>query len=66
MAPEIFHGKYNEKCDVWSCGVKFYNNVYLLKVILFILLYGTPPFLGQTDKETFNLILKGKYMFPGI
>ena len=37
IAPEVINGDYNEKCDVWSCGV-----------ILFILLSGTPPFGGKS------------------
>ena len=24
MAPEVITGKYNEKCDVWACGVILY------------------------------------------
>ncbi|OMJ78205.1 hypothetical protein SteCoe_22051 [Stentor coeruleus] len=39
MAPEIVKGKYNEKCDLWSCGI-----------ILFILLTGRPPFKGSDDE----------------
>lgn len=39
MAPEIVKGKYNEKCDLWSCGI-----------ILFILITGRPPFGGSDDE----------------
>jgi len=40
MAPEVLVGRYNEKCDIWSCGV-----------VMYIFLGGTPPFPGQSDKE---------------
>lgn len=46
MAPEVFTGNYNEKYDVWSCGV-----------IMYILLYGMPPFQGWLDRETMQKII---------
>ena len=52
-APEVLDSKYNEKCDIWSCGV-----------IMYILLCGYPPFTGESDSETLKLIKKGTYSFP--
>lgn len=52
IAPEVIEGEYNEKCDIWSCGV-----------ILFILLSGRPPFYGNSDSEIMMKVNKGNYSF---
>jgi len=50
IAPEVLHKNYNEKCDIWSCGV-----------ILFTLLSGKPPFNGSNDIEILQKVEKGIY-----
>ena len=52
IAPEVLKDGYNEKCDLWSCGV-----------ILYILLCGSPPFYGKSEKEIFQKILDGSISF---
>lgn len=37
IAPEVWKGQYSNACDMWSMGV-----------ITFVMLYGYPPFHGQT------------------
>lgn len=55
MPPEIVEEKqYTEKCDVWSSGI-----------ILYILLCGYPPFLGNSDKETLEKVKSGIYDMSG-
>ncbi len=44
--------EYDEKCDVWSCGV-----------ILYILLCGYPPFSGKSEQEILDKVRKGKFEF---
>ena len=50
IAPEVLQKKYNEKCDLWSCGV-----------IMYILLSARPPFEGDDDKEIIERVKTGKY-----
>ena len=47
IAPEVITNKYNEKCDLWSCGV-----------IMYILLTGHPPFSGVDTEDIFKQILE--------
>jgi calcium-dependent protein kinase len=54
IAPEILAGEYNEKCDIWSCGV-----------ILYILLCGRPPFDGENDDQILENVAKGLYKISG-
>ena len=50
IAPEVLKQKYNEKCDLWSCGV-----------IMYILLSARPPFGGQDDNEIMKRVILGEY-----
>jgi calcium-dependent protein kinase len=54
IAPEVLEMNYDEKCDLWSCGVTMY-----------VLLCGSPPFNGANDKEIIRKVKIGKYTFEG-
>lgn len=48
IAPEVLEGQYSEHCDMWSFGV-----------VMFVMLFGFPPFHGNSDQDIFNAIRAG-------
>ena len=50
VAPEVFKNNYNEKCDIWSCGV-----------IMYTLLSNNKPFDGKNEDEIISKIEKGEF-----
>ena len=51
-SPEVLKNKYDQKCDIWSCGV-----------IMYLLLCGKFPFSGKSEEEITKKILFGKLNF---
>ena len=51
-SPEVLKNNYNQKCDIWSCGV-----------IMYILLCGRYPFYGSSEEEITRKILIGTFNF---
>jgi calcium-dependent protein kinase len=46
VAPEVIAGNYNWQCDTWSIGV-----------VLYVLLAGSPPFIGKDKEEIYQSVL---------
>eukprot|EP00929_Paragymnodinium_shiwhaense_P025188 TRINITY_DN15292_c0_g1_i2.p1 TRINITY_DN15292_c0_g1~~TRINITY_DN15292_c0_g1_i2.p1 ORF type:complete len:701 (+),score=190.24 TRINITY_DN15292_c0_g1_i2:265-2367(+) len=51
-APEVFLGKYTDKCDMWSLGV-----------VVFMLLGGHAPFSMKDEEKCQKCIMAGSYHF---
>jgi calcium-dependent protein kinase len=50
MAPEVYNSNYDEKCDIWSCGV-----------ILYKLLSGRFPFEADDEISLRQKVFKGEF-----
>lgn len=52
VAPEVLKGSYDEKCDIWSCGV-----------LMYLILCGYPPFYGNSRRAVMKKILHEEVKF---
>ncbi|CAD7968716.1 unnamed protein product [Amoebophrya sp. A25] len=52
VAPQVLTGKYDQSCDVWSCGI-----------IMYIMLCGYPPFYGESDVDVLARVRLGTFTF---
>ena len=53
VAPEVLNGWYHKSWDMWSIGV-----------ITYVLLWGYPPFFGDSNEEIFQKITSADYGYP--
>ena len=51
-SPEVLKNNYDQKCDIWACGV-----------IMYLLLCGRHPFTGRSEEEITKNILFGNFNF---
>lgn len=51
-APEVLHGDYDHRCDLWSLGV-----------LCYMLLSGSPPFYGKSVEDVYAAILSKEASF---
>ena len=49
VAPEVLDHNYNEKCDIWSCGI-----------IMYVLLTGKPPYSGRGEAAIVQAVRQGQ------
>lgn len=54
MSPEVYDGKYNNKCDIWALGVLIYH-----------MISGTLPFKGDNLEQVQHNARRSKLKFEG-
>jgi len=52
VAPEVLRGEYDISCDMWSTGV-----------LMYVLLIGYRPFVGDSDEDVLALVKTGKVRY---